>query len=208
MLALDAAQAAHREAIIISESRPHQPLLRMTAGELCVDCALVGDWEAAYRYARQSLAADNHSLLHGGLHHWYVTEALLRGGDMPLAQADVQRFGDQFGHSRRYQIPYRRCLAVLAEWEDHTAQAIEHLVAANTLAEAMVLPGEQWPILAKLGELYRASGEEAKAREALARVAEIIQALAAKIDDEGLRAGFLTAEPVRQVLIEGAGLPN
>ena len=87
----------------------------MTAGELCADYALMGDWEAAHRYARSSLSAHIHSLLHGGLFHWYVTEALLRGGDTELARADAQRFGAQFGHSPRYQIPYRRCLAVLAQ---------------------------------------------------------------------------------------------
>jgi tetratricopeptide (TPR) repeat protein len=191
MLALEAAQAAHREAIAISESRPHQPLLRMTASEMCVDCGLVGDWEAAYRYARQSLAAHNHSLLHGGLYHWYVTEALLRGGDLALAQAEAQRFGRQFGHSRRYQIPYRRCLAVLAEWQGDKKQAIEHLTIANTLAEEMDLPGEQWQILATLGELYRSSDEQTKADEMVGRAAEIVQVLAGKVDDEELQTGFL-----------------
>jgi tetratricopeptide (TPR) repeat protein len=191
MLALEAAQAAHREALAISESRPHQPLLRMTAGEMGVDCGLVGDWETAYRYARQSLAAHNHSLLHGGLYHWYVTEALLRGGDLALAQADAQRFGQQFGHSRRYQIPYRRCLAVLAQWAGDMGQAIEHLTIANTLAGEMDLPGEQWQILATLGELYRSSGEPAKADEMIGQAAEIVQVLAGKIDDENLRGGFL-----------------
>jgi tetratricopeptide (TPR) repeat protein len=191
MLALEAAQAAHREAIAISETRPHQPLLRMTASEMCVDCGLGGDWEAAYNYARQSLAAHNHSLLHGGLYHWYVTEALLRGGDLALARADTQRFGEQFGHSWRYQIPYRRCLAVLAEWEGDRGQAIEHLTIANTLAEAMSLPGEQWQILAALGELYRSGGEQTKADEMVGRAAEIVQVLAAKIGDEALQTGFL-----------------
>jgi hypothetical protein len=156
-----------------------------------VDCGLVGDWEAAYRYAHQSLAAHNHSLLHGGLYHWYVTEALLRGGDLALARADAQRFGQQFGHSQRYQIPYRRCLAVLAEWEGDIGQAIEHLTIANTLAEAMSLPGEQWQILAALGELYRSSGEQTKVDEMVGQAAEIVQILAGKIDDEELRTGFL-----------------
>jgi hypothetical protein len=172
----------------------------MTASEMCVDCALGGDWEAACHYAHQSLAAHNHSLLHGGLYHWYVTEALLRGGDLALARADAQRFGQQFGHSRRYQIPYRRCLAVLAQWEGDMGQAIEHLTIANTLTEAMSLPGEQWQILAMLEELYRSSGKQTKADEVVERAAEIVQALAAKIDDENLRVGFLAAEPVQRVI--------
>jgi tetratricopeptide (TPR) repeat protein len=191
MQALEEAQAAHQEAVAISESRPHEPLLRMTAGELCVDNALLGDWEMAYRYARRSLAADNHSLLHGGLYHWCVTEALLHGGEVALARTDVHRFGQQFGHSRRYQIHYRRCLAVLAQWEGDTGQAIEHLTAAKTLAEALALPEAQWQILVALGELYQSRGETTMARAATEGAAEIGQALAAQIDDEGLRAGFL-----------------
>jgi hypothetical protein len=55
----------------------------------------------------------------------------------------------------------------------------------------MDLPGEQWSILAQLGELHQANGAETKARETLAQSAEIVQALAARIDDKDLRAGFL-----------------
>ncbi|HXW00436.1 MAG TPA: hypothetical protein VEC93_18605, partial [Anaerolineae bacterium] len=79
--------------------------------------------------------------------------------------------------------------------------AIAHLEEALALAEAIGLPGEQWPILVQLAELYGAALEtEAQAREARLRAAEIIQALAAKIGDEGLRAGFLAAEPVQRML--------
>jgi tetratricopeptide (TPR) repeat protein len=191
ILAFEEARAAHQEAVEISETRPHQPLLRMTAGEMCVDYALVGDWEAACLYAHRSLAAHSHSLLHGGLFHWHITEALLHGGEIDLAWADAQRFGEQFGHSPRYQIPYRRCLAVLAQWEGNTGQAVEHLTRANILAETLALPDAQWQILAALGELYKASGEEARAQAAAERATEIGQTLAAKIEDEALRAGFI-----------------
>jgi hypothetical protein len=206
MLALDAAQAAHQEALAISESRPYQPLLRMTAAELCTDCALAGDWDAAQRYARQSLAATHHSLLHGGLWHWSIIEALLYGGDAALAQAEVARFGQYYGHSRRYRIPYLRSLAVLdliplpPADEKRVRSAIVHLEEALILAETMSLPGEQWPILAQLSEWYGALEAEAKAGAARLRAAEIIQTLAAKIGDEGLREGFLAAEPVQRVL--------
>lgn len=67
------------------------------------------------------------------------------------------------------------------------------------LKEKIDLPGEQWQILAALAELYQSRGKEARAREALGQAAKIIQALAAKIDDESLRTGFLAAESVRRV---------
>ncbi|MFN8459866.1 MAG: hypothetical protein U0401_35330 [Anaerolineae bacterium] len=131
--------------------------------------------------------------MHGGFQHRYLTEALLRGGDSALARTEAERFGGQYGHSRRYQLPYQRCLAVLAHWHGDTAQAIKHLAAALTLAEDIGLPGEQWSILAKLGELYQANGNEEKAGEAMRRGMEIVETLAAKIEDEGLRTGFLGA---------------
>jgi hypothetical protein len=51
-----------------------------------------------------------------------------------------------------------------------------------------------------LEELYRSSGKQTKADEVVERAAEIVQALAAKIDDENLRVGFLAAEPVQRVI--------
>ena len=65
-----------------------------------------------------------------------------------------------------------------------------HLHQAFTLAEQIGLPGEQWQILAKLGELYGTAGEEAQARQALDRVTDLGQALTAGIGAENLRAEF------------------
>ena len=58
----------------------------------------------------------------------------------------------------------------------------------------MSLLGEQWEILAKPGELYEATGDKQKSHQAFERSAEILQALAARIDDEGLRATFLAGQ--------------
>jgi hypothetical protein len=71
---------------------------------------------------------------------------------------------------------------------------------AQALAEALGLPGEQWSILAALGEVYRATGAERRAQQAFKRAEEIIQVLAAGIEDETLRANFLAGAPVRRVL--------
>lgn len=81
----------------------------------------------------------------------------------------------------------------MAQWEGNVAQAIAHLEKAHTLAEAIGLPGEQWQILTKLGELYQTQRNEDKTGQALGKAQEIVQALAANIDDEGLRVGFLAA---------------
>src|SRR6185503_16112013 len=51
LLMPDRARAVHLEAHMIQADMPM--LSKMTAGELCVDCALAGDWATAYDYAVQ-----------------------------------------------------------------------------------------------------------------------------------------------------------
>lgn len=166
-----------------------------TASALCADCALSEAWAEAYAWARKALETRNTSLdFHAGLTFWYEVEALLRAGEIALAKEEVRRFGERIGRNRRYRLPYLRALAALdvaqGEGQEERA-AITHLEEANSLAEEIGLPGEQWQILAALGKLYRTKGDEEKAQENSTHAAVIIQALAAKIDDEHLRADFL-----------------
>lgn len=166
-----------------------------TASALCADCAMSGAWAEAYAWARKALETRDTSLdFHAGLTFWYEVEALLHAGEMDLAAAEVRRFGERIGQNPRYRLPYLRALAALelAQEEKFGINvAIAHLKEAAILAEEIGLPGEQWSILAALGKLYRAGGDEAKAQETLAHAATIVHALAATIDDESLRAGFL-----------------
>ncbi|MCZ7568765.1 MAG: AAA family ATPase [Ardenticatenaceae bacterium] len=194
LLASESARAAHLEAAGLNERAGSQSFAEMTAAQLCADCALAGDWEAATRYARQALASRKYTALPLVISpRWPETEALLRGGEVELAREDVRTWGELVSHIPRYRLPHLHSLALLAEWDGDMKQAITHLEEALSLAEQIGLPGEEWPILAKLGELYRANGDEEQAQRAFGKAAEIIQALAAKIDDEDLRAGFLAA---------------
>jgi len=88
-------------------------------------------------------------------------------------------------------VGYLRSLASLAAWEGDLGRAIGHLEESLALAEAIDLPGEQWQILTRLGELYRANEQAKKAEQARTRAREIIQALAAGMGDAALRAAFL-----------------
>jgi len=88
----------------------------------------------------------------------------------------------------------------VAEASGDTGRASEHLREAATLAEQLELPGERWAIAAALGELYEAHGHPEQARQAFARAAATVQALASELADEEMRATFLAAEPVRRVL--------
>jgi tetratricopeptide (TPR) repeat protein len=166
--------------------------LEQNAAHLCIDAALAGDWQTAHRYARQALSYRNYRALPLFLApHWPETEALLRGGDLELAHEDARRWGELVGHIPRYRPLHLRSLALLAQWEGDIPQAITHLEEAQTLAEAIGLPGEQWQILAKLGELHRGEGNEDKAHLTLQKAKAIIQGLASKIEDETLRTRFL-----------------
>jgi hypothetical protein len=125
---------------------------------------------------------------------------LLRARDERQARAEVHRFREGLGPYRRFRIPYLRSLAVLATWDGHTRQAIDHLREAAQLAADLGLPGERWQIQAALGTVYEAAGEAAQARTAFAEAARIIQGLAGGIGDETLRARFLAGPQIQQVV--------
>ena len=201
MMALAAAQATLLE--VLSEFTEQGAIVTpdWVPAELCAVHALGGDWGQAHRYARQTLQArEGDSLLPITLTGWYETEALLRGGDGDLARAEVEQQSKIVGNNKRYRLPLLRSQAVLAQWDGDVGQAITHLQAALALAQEIGLPGEEWPILDALGGLYAAQGEQVQAQQVYKAAAILIHRLAGTIDEEDLRAGFLTAMPVRALL--------
>lgn len=189
---------------VLMESAEHGsigPVSDWVLAELCALHAVAGDWDQATGYARQRLhARGDESLLSMGLTGWYETEALLRGGDGELARAEVELLGEIVSDNRRYRLPLLRSQAVLAQWDGDIDQAISYLQAALALAQAIGLPGEEWPLLGALGALYAGQGDQAQAQQAWNDAATIIRRLAETLDEEGLRAGFLAADPVRSIL--------
>jgi tetratricopeptide (TPR) repeat protein len=168
-----------------------------------MNCAVAGEWQAAYHYAVQAIAVrKSYDAVLIGLDFFrhYETEALLRGGDEHQARAEVQRLGERIGPYRRFRISYRRSLAVLSAWEGHSEQAIDHLREAAQLAADLGLPAEQWQIQAALGRLYEAAGEPEQAHTAFGEATRIIQRLAEDIKDETLRSRFLAGPQIQQVL--------
>ena len=126
---------------------------------LCAAAAWEGQWPVAYRYAREALAySDYHALPNLIVPHWPETEALLRGGDIELAREDIQRWGGLARHVPRYRPLYLRALALVAQWQGTIDQAIAHVEEAQSLVEAIGLPGEQWQVLAKLGSSIKQRG--------------------------------------------------
>ena len=180
--------------------------------QLCMNCALTGEWEAAYRYAVQAIALrkiSDAALIPLDFSSHYETEALLRGGDERQAREEVHRLRERLGPNPRFRIPYLRSLAVLAAWEGNTEQAMDHLREAAGLAAELGLPAEQWQIQERLGRLYQASGEQEQARTAFGAAARIIQGLAEGIGDEALRTNFLAGPQIQPLLQQGSStLPS
>src|SRR6266581_7041004 len=81
MLAPEAAQAAHSEALARCEDFMPPQYAGWIAGELCADCVVAGQWQQAYTYALKAAAARDPTILSlGGAAHWYEIAALLWGG--------------------------------------------------------------------------------------------------------------------------------
>ncbi|HZA46387.1 MAG TPA: AAA family ATPase [Rubrobacter sp.] len=202
VLGLQEARTFYREGSEIADALPRPWSSRMVS-RLCANRALAGDWEAAYRYALESVeirdAAPSRLMVLDFVRHHEI-EAMLRGGDEQLAREDARRLGERVGGNRRFRLVHLRMLAVLAGWGEETGEALARLHEAKNLAEELGLPGELWQIWAAVGELYERRGEDEEARDACSRAARIVETLAGGIEDEALKEGFLSAPQIRSVL--------
>ncbi|HEY6541443.1 MAG TPA: AAA family ATPase, partial [Ktedonobacteraceae bacterium] len=201
MLNLEAAHAAHFEALTFNETLESRSFTGMIVAELCAVCVLESKWIEAYHYAIRELnARETLFHLYTGLTFWFETEALVRAGDVAQAAQDVSNLKERLGNSRRYHIPHLRAKAVLAEHHGEIDGAIAYLQEAAQLAQDIGLPGEEWSIQAALGEMYWQRGKEKMASIAFAQASEILLSLAQKLEDEQQRTTFLTMASARWVL--------
>ena len=84
------------------------------------------------------------------------------------------------------------------------AEAEAELGAAFDQLRTHPVPILAWKLYAALGRLRLQLDGDQSARAAFAQAAAIIDAIAASVNDQSLRSGFLNSEAVREVL-EGAG---
>ena len=197
------ARSTLEEAVAVAERLGLGRLRVVTLSQLCMNCAVAGQWGQAHTYAVQAMAVReslDRAIILLDFSPQYETEALLRGGDERQARAEVHRLGERLGSSPRFRLPYLQSLAVLSAWEGQHEQAIGNLSEAAGLAADMGLPAEQWQIQAGLGRVYEARGEPAQAHTAWASAARIIGGLAEGIKDEALRKRFLAGPQIHPVL--------
>jgi tetratricopeptide (TPR) repeat protein len=201
VMARDAARQTFLQ--VLEESREKgltRFFVEWVLAELCALHAIAGEWEPAHEYARKALESHwDPSLPPMGLTGWHETEALFRGGDGDLARAEAARMSKLIGENIRSRLPLLRSLAVIARKDGDTDKEVQHLQAAAALAEAIALPGEEWQIQSALGTSYAELGDRANARQAWDAATAIVLGLAETIEDEAMRAGFLSAEAIRTI---------
>jgi DNA-binding SARP family transcriptional activator len=196
-----AAREIDLEALTLGKAIESPSYTAVVASVLCADYVLVGEWAEAQRYAQQAATvAGNDGRLYVEIPHWCVTEALLRGKDAAKAREHFGRLDAHQGDGQRDRVQYLRTSAELAQGEGHQEQAHFHLEEARVLAEEIGLAEERWQIQVALADLDRSRGEQVSADLAYAQAVSVVQELAEKIEDEGLRTRFLTAPQVRHVL--------
>jgi tetratricopeptide (TPR) repeat protein len=202
-LGLEVAHAALLEALDVAGTKL-PPVWKTTAvSKLCTNRALVGDQEAALRYALEAIAirvAAPAKLIFFDFERHYETEVLLRSGEESLAREEVRRLGESVGQNKRFRLAHLRMLTTLSRWDGDIRGTQAHLREAEALAQEIRLPGELWQIRAALGELHEECGDDALARAAFLQAAQTLQSLAGRIDMPALRESFLAASQVRHVL--------
>ena len=194
LLNLEEARGAYEEAVGLGHREA------VSSARLCVLAVLSENWEDAHAHAKSAHEDGTffNPLLSVHLHH--EVQALVWGGDERLAREETGNLAERTQTDERNRVAYLHSVAVLSEWEGELERALGQMRQAESLTEEIGMPGELWQIRAKIGELHERRGEVGEAREAFSRAAQTLRDLAAKIKDERLREGFLSAPRMRRVL--------
>ncbi|MBA3822541.1 MAG: hypothetical protein H0X24_01400, partial [Ktedonobacterales bacterium] len=189
---------AHEElekATRYAENKPAWERL-LPATRWCTQFALAGEWAQAYEATilAHAVRAATATQLNGyDLARYYETEALLRAGERARAQADADGLAAALGTNRRYRLMWLRMQALLDDDAGDPAAALAHLREASALAEAMGLPGEQWPIMGALAAHLTAQGDADGAHAALTQATASIDGLAERLTEPAVRDHFAHA---------------
>src|SRR5262249_9490540 len=126
----------------------------------------------------------------------------LRRGDFEEAAAHAERLLEAARRhgTRTYEIEAERLLAALAESRGDAAAVAPHLDRAMGLLGRRSSPHVARRIHAQRARPRAQGGEPAAARDDYARAAAFVGAIAEHTEDERLRACFLAAPAIREVL--------
>ncbi|MGH9962259.1 MAG: hypothetical protein ACREBC_34905, partial [Pyrinomonadaceae bacterium] len=128
--------------------------------------------------------------------HW------LRQGDLEKAAEFAQRLLDTANQHEvhKYIAEARRLKGKIAVAASDPATAKTEFAAALDELKRYPAPLVAWRTYADLGRLHSAHGDQMAAQSAFAQAAEIVNACAANVTDDNLRATFLNSAAVREVM--------
>jgi tetratricopeptide (TPR) repeat protein len=149
--AVDAARTTHQTALRLGQHISSAALIAAVAVELCADYTMLGQWEESEAFAFQAaIGKSDLFVLVFGLRRWYVTEALVRAGQVELATEDLARWKARVEESLRHRISYLRAVALLARAQGQNERATTALQEALAIARAVHLISEEKDIEAAL----------------------------------------------------------
>jgi len=127
--------------------------------------------------------------------HW------LSQGDLAQASEYASRLFEMAGEfkARKYVAVAHKLRAEIALARGTANEAAAELDSALGVLGSYPVPVLEWKVLAVLGRVHSAGSDAARAREAFARSAAIIQRIASNAPDEKLRGTFLDSSEVREV---------
>lgn len=137
--------------------------------------------------------------------HWFLR------GDLEQSETHAQRLLETATRheARTYVIDAHRALAEVALARGDTAGAGAHLDVAVSLLRRRQEPLTAWKTHAAVGRLRARMGDGEGARSACAEAGAVVHGIAESVRDEALRARFLGAPAVREILrCAGAEAPS
>jgi tetratricopeptide (TPR) repeat protein len=138
--------------------------------------------------------------------HAGSTEYWLSQRDFERADVHAQKLLE---NANRHEVPKyiataHNLLAEIAVGRGQLADAEAELSAALDQLHNHPVPILAWKIYAALGRLHRQRDDDQSARAAFAQSADVIDTIAAELDDEKLKSTFLNSKAVCEVL-KGVG---
>jgi tetratricopeptide (TPR) repeat protein len=140
---------------------------------------------------------------------WYArmdyltSQILLQQDDVGKAEAIITKNLEKSRreHMRKNEGRFLRLLGEGQMKRNESDNAIRSLSEAILILKEVGNPRQLWQAYASLASAYDKMGRGSEAREQWAAAAEVIHKTANGLSDRGLREGFLSAKPIREILV-------
>jgi tetratricopeptide (TPR) repeat protein len=140
---------------------------------------------------------------------WYArmdyltSQILLQRDDVGKAEAIITKNLEKSRreHMRKNEGRFLRLLGAVQMKRNESDNAIRSLSEAILILKEVGNPRQLWQAYASLASAYDKMGRGSEAREQWAAAAEVIHKTANGLSDRGLREGFLSAKPIREILV-------